>query len=638
MLVDDFFSTLSQNAQIASFNKRSAIIHDGNIRILCGFAKNDKNVEYSKEVTLFPSPQLPEKLRLTGLVVLEKLRFALLWSSSSVFAIRLKSELFSERWDRLQPDYYCECYPLFSTMKSSVGIEQIRILPISIENLNLVAVLCTDSVIRFYNINSSNGVVLLSLDFGALFSSSTKSKNTFGLRKEIVSFDFCVQPHQSYISMLTVDSEGEMYGATVHFSSLTLGTPVDIYPIETPRSIPTDPIDIRHIEHSFSEVFQVFALLSAGNIVSHLIAMPNELGIIEVHLHEKFQLPSKSPIEEPKIIISSACQSASYEISTENALYSVNISGWTRAFVGASSEGTSTTESVVREVLVVVGDVENGNQGKSQQRSVQGVSLVIDRDQEEEEDDFEKTFSGQETCDVLHLVCILGNSGASIGMAISSIDWTSSCLESNKSEDPPEVEGDESQKSKTKYSGLCRFPQPFGSRRRRGNPAVFLNAVDEWVKNQKEAVSLTLKRCVELQTGASSLEELNEQLETRIFEQSNNVEEAKLELFKLKDRMEMIRRRLNNITARIDENMPLSALEIRMLERMKEHQNNISMLSIKIPQLALEVSDQRRKSNVVQTHLGNRSKKLSNVEKNSQDIENLRGRIETLKNSLNLKN
>ncbi|KIH61714.1 hypothetical protein ANCDUO_08009 [Ancylostoma duodenale] len=206
-------------------------------------------------------------------------------SESDLFLVRVSADLWASKSENYIPldHYVCELEQVHPTLLNSVKppkVLQTRwILADSFScSAHFLAVLFDDNRMRIYQAGNVCDVPFTVVDYSLFMCASdrpyeTPGSNSYGFFKSIVSFDCLSLPEESPI-LVAIDSEGEMY-ATI-FNVIGNTQPIITRPLVPPSALPCDPIQIKIIEHPMSDIFAVFSVLSSGNVISFVVAIPNE--------------------------------------------------------------------------------------------------------------------------------------------------------------------------------------------------------------------------------------------------------------------------------------------------------------------------------------------------------------------------
>ncbi|CAB3404313.1 unnamed protein product [Caenorhabditis bovis] len=504
--------------------------------------------------TLNLSLEISNKAVITEILVSKGGHHVLLIGPHAIYVIRINPELLITNSDRLSSEYFCSCFSLHESLlvkKSTYTVVQVRYLPEKIDGSSFIAVLFSDDCIRFYDLNNSVDSTILRVDFRQLLFDENDSKlnNTLGLHKSLVSFDL-KRAIDSSVTLIAVDSEAEFYGSIVYYSCFTEGVaPMTGRIGNVDDALANDPISIKFINTANEKVASVLALLSSGNVISHLVAIPDEFGWFELLLQDQIKIPTKI-----------GC-----------AMFVEN---------NYDSRYCASEETVVYELVSMAdADIQNTKTLKSV-----SISLLIQED-ENEDDDWEYV----ETNEVMHLIVSQG-----INETLSHIYAISSFI----------AEGSKTEENRNVPKGKSELEAKSNNTK----------AAIEQALSQNKPLSACI--CVNLHSTAQMFGETQQTIDDQLVQETKNVEDLKLAMFELKNKATSVRKQINVLISRVEDNVPLSKAELRIFDRLQHHQNCLSQMSIQIPKITLEVNEQKRVA-TTQALRKNASQpnKFANVEK-----------------------
>ncbi|CAO4365858.1 unnamed protein product [Caenorhabditis nigoni] len=652
MHITQLVESLSDRAVITTLNSSSVIVYDKNeLKIYLGFANNRETVEYSKEVVLLLSTPIPPKADIREIVVSKNGDFVILVGPRSTFVVRIGTEILFTSPDRLPSECFCECYSLHDSLilqNSSLSVLKCRILSEKCDDrTHIVAVLYSDNCVRFYNLLMKFESLLLSVDFRSYLhqgQDENVANNTFGLQKALVSFDLIPpQPKSSHFSMIVVDSDAEFYASFVHFSCFTEGISPRIHRLEVIEGLPCDPLDLRYIQTSNPRIASVFVLVSGGGVLTHIIVFANEFGEFQLLVNDQLRLPQSSG--DPKIVSNriKKLNVNRYEIATSSCLYAVNISPWFEALTSSSYDAQVKHDTRVFELVNAIISPNELSNTKSWTgaRPIRAVAVKLTEGLNTEESE-EGTMSESE--DVMHLVILENKDGQPAHVFnVATFDSNTWDVQSpSKKEQKPNVPTGsgksslEEQLAALKPLAACVISDKVSCEEAIDAASKFFDAVDERMKKHAELAQAFVERCIILSTSAQSLDERQQSVDQRLIEETNTVEELKARMYKTKERMEAARKGINVLFHRVEENVPLSDNEIRIFERLKEHQKMLSDMTILVPKMTLDSNELNRMTDVLlkKRNAGEEPSKFAAVEKNATEIESLEIRENKLQESI----
>ncbi|RCN43574.1 hypothetical protein ANCCAN_10473 [Ancylostoma caninum] len=325
-----------KNYLISSFRYKNLVIFcDGSMRFVYGLVSNNGYAEYTKLVHVSLSPRVPDEADITSMSITNDGSLIVLSSESDLFLVRVSADLWASKSENYIPldHYVCELEQVHATLLNSVKppkVLQTRwILADSFNcSAHFLAVLFDDNRIRMYQAGNICDVPFTVIDYSLFMCASdrpyeTPGSNSYGFFKSIVSFDCLSLPEESPV-IVAIDSEGEMY-ATI-FSVVGNTQPIT-RPLIPPSALPCDPIQIKVIEHPMTDIFAVFAVLSSGNVISFVVAVPNEQSAYSLFLHEQLQLPQTSPLS-----ICSTDLEYTVIVASDTSLLHFDLSQWIQEY------------------------------------------------------------------------------------------------------------------------------------------------------------------------------------------------------------------------------------------------------------------------------------------------------------------
>ncbi|CAP24092.2 Protein CBR-CYP-44A1 [Caenorhabditis briggsae] len=628
MHITQLVETLSDRAVITTLNSSSVIVYDKNeLKIYLGFANNRETVEYAKEVVLLLSTPIPPKADIREIVVSKNGDFVILVGPRSTFVVRIGTEILFTSPDRLPSECFCECYSLHDSLilqNSSLSVLKCRILSEKCgDRTHIVAVLYSDSCVRFYNLLMKFESLLLSVDFRSYLhqgQDENVANNTFGLQKALVSFDLIPpQPKSSHFSLIVVDSDAEFYASFVHFSYL------------------------RYIQTSNPRIASVFVLVSGGGVLTHIIVFANEFGEFQLLVNDQLRLPQSSGDPE---IVSNRMKKLNvnrYEIATSSCLYAVNISSWFEALTSSSYDLHVKQDTRVFELVNAIISPNELSNTKSWTgaRPIRAVAVKLTEGMNTEESEEETVLESE---DVMHLVILENKDGQPAHVfnvaTFDSNTWdVQSPSKKEQQQNVPTSSGKsslEEQLAALKPLAACVISDKVSCEEAIDAASKFFDAVDERMKKHAELAQAFVERCLILSTSAQSLDERQQSVDQRLIEETNTVEELKARMYKTKERMELARKGINVLFHRVEENVPLSDNEIRIFERLKEHQKMLSDMTILVPKMTLDSNELNRMTDVLpkKRNAGEEPSKFAAVAKNAAEIESLEIREKKLQESI----
>ncbi|KAL6734709.1 hypothetical protein Aduo_005219 [Ancylostoma duodenale] len=326
-----------KNYFISSFRYKNLVVFcDGSMRFVYGLVNNNGYAEYTKLVHVSLSPRIPDEADLSSMSITNDGSLIVLSSESDLFLVRVSADLWASKSENYIPldHYVCELEQVHPTLLNSVKppkVLQTRwILADSFScSAHFLAVLFDDNRMRIYQAGNVCDVPFTVVDYSLFMCASdrpyeTPGSNSYGFFKSIVSFDCLSLPEESPI-LVAIDSEGEMY-ATI-FNVIGNTQPIITRPLVPPSALPCDPIQIKIIEHPMSDIFAVFSVLSSGNVISFVVAIPNEQSTYSLFLHEQLQLPQTSSLS-----ICSTDLEYTVIVASDTSLLHLDLSQWIQEY------------------------------------------------------------------------------------------------------------------------------------------------------------------------------------------------------------------------------------------------------------------------------------------------------------------
>lgn len=289
---------------ISSFRYTNLVIFcDGFLTFVYGFVNNDGIAEYTRSIKVILSPRIPTDIKITFMSVVNDGSLVVLSGMNSLFIVRVWADLWASSADGHVPlgQYFCGVEQVHPTLFASPRApKSLRIRWINSNSINssaqLLTVLFDDNRIRIYHADNVCDVPYMVIDYCSFMCTTDLpyegyGSNSYGFYKCITSFD-CIASCDECPTIIAIDSEGEMYSTTVNINSNSASPWTR--PLIPPSSLPCDPVDIRIVDHPMNDLFSVFAVLSAENVISFVVAIPDEQSGHSLFLHEQLQLSKGS--------------------------------------------------------------------------------------------------------------------------------------------------------------------------------------------------------------------------------------------------------------------------------------------------------------------------------------------------------
>lgn len=271
-----------------------------------------------------------------------------------------------------------------------------------------------------------------------------------------------------------------------------------------------------------------------------------------------------------------------YEIATSTCLFSVNISPWFDNLIGNSQ---SSQETRVSELVNVI---DSGREfAKSATwtgaRALRAISIQLARENENDELTMEED-------EILHLVLLETNDGVFTVSTFENSAWTASGARPTTSTGTgpmaPVKSSIEQQLAELKPIPACVISDKISEEEALDAALKYIEVIENRMKKHAELARAAMERCTALAASAQVLDEKQQALDERLVAETTTVETLKVQMHELKSRMEATRKTMNVLFHRVEENVPLSDNEIRIYERLKEHQKMLSDMSIQVPKVS----------------------------------------------------
>ncbi|KAK6736972.1 hypothetical protein RB195_019579 [Necator americanus] len=325
-----------------------------------GLFNNRGYAEYTKSVNVTLSPRIPDDINVTSMSVTNDGSLIALSSADNLFIVRVSTDLWASKSENYIPldQYVCELEGVHPTLFESIRpphVLQLRwIFADSFNSMvNFLAVLFDDNRIRLYRAENICDVPYAVIDYSLFMCANdrpqeTPGSNSYGLFKSIVSFDCLALPEENPV-VIAIDSEGEMYATVI--SVISNAQPI-VRPLVPPSALPCDPVGIQIVDHPMNDIFSIFAILSSGNVISFVIALPDEQCGYSLFLHEQLQLPQTYPMS-----VCSTGLEYTVIIANKSSILHLDLSQWILEYArmlqdqGGISTTPSSSLSIVRELI-----------------------------------------------------------------------------------------------------------------------------------------------------------------------------------------------------------------------------------------------------------------------------------------------
>ncbi|XGW09056.1 hypothetical protein V3C99_011398 [Haemonchus contortus] len=626
-------SLLGKPYLISSFRYKNLVIFcDGSMTFVYGLNNNNGVAEYTRSVKVLLSPSLPDEVEITSMSVMHDGSLAVLSSANCLFITRVSTDLWISKADGNVPynQYICEVQEVHPTLFDSPRPPKVlRLRWILMDSMNssvhLLAVLFSDNRIRIYQADNICDIPFATVDYASFMCASDRTcdgygSNSYGFFKSIVSFDCIVEPDEAPV-VIAIDSEGEMYSTVININN---SSPALTRPLIPPSNLPCDPVDLRLVDHPMSDLFSVFAVLSASNAICFVVAVPDEHASYSLFLHEQLQLPQSSSW--------SLCTD-SFEstilVANESTVYHMDLSSWLQDYadaLGESGTGTGPASTlkgtVTRELISTLHHHEKTELPHSlcpaQERA---VGLLC-----------KSTYPRAST--VMFIACTQDPPLATAFLKQTVSD--SQIPDSEQSVVPKDMRLNVNEKVLntilSKRKALAPILKAPSYQEQLKNLADFFDCAH---KNQivlRAALEMSQDRLNVLVTFAAQLAErqsvLNQRL-LQVFRQNVSLREKNEQL---RTDVSKTLSRVDKLSVRLTENQKLSAEELKLLARLKECRAKMLSNSVKVSKLSIEAAQLERETRgTARPFTASMGANLFILEHGKEELAALKSRLENLR-------
>ncbi|VDM39813.1 unnamed protein product [Toxocara canis] len=294
---------------ICGYRQQGVLIFDDDSLRLCAYFSTDTNgsAYYDHEVVLKIRPRLPVDANVTWIAANESGSRVALISSRGAFFLEVPRDIWASNmrlWnERIQPTYYCRCAAIGSALQIGTGHRNVlkarwyvkELDEVGQDKSDRIALLYSDSVIRIFDTSERAEIPIAKFDFRHMLRSDFSAKQSqsagLGLCNFIASFDFgprfkCTDAANEEMrihTLFAVDNEnGDIYVAPFHFDSPLSFQPSGPFRVEpwSRGEHSPDACDIIHVRHPSSPILHVFALITTGGVVTHFVPIPLQKVIV----------------------------------------------------------------------------------------------------------------------------------------------------------------------------------------------------------------------------------------------------------------------------------------------------------------------------------------------------------------------
>nr|CDJ81122.1 Protein ZK177.4 [Haemonchus contortus] len=624
-------SLLGKPYLISSFRYKNLVIFcDGSMTFVYGLNNNNGVAEYTRSVKVLLSPSLPDDVEITSMSVMHDGSLAVLSSANCLFITRVSTDLWISKADGNVPynQYICEVQEVHPTLFDSPRPPKVlRLRWIVMDSLNssvhLLAVLFSDNRIRIYQADNICDIPFATIDYASFMCASDRTcdgygSNSYGFFKSIVSFDCIVEPDEAPV-VIAIDSEGEMYSTVININN---SSPALTRPLIPPSNLPCDPVDLRLVDHPMSDLFSVFAVLSASNAICFVVAVPDEHASFSLFLHEQLQLPQSSSW--------SLCTD-SFEstilVANESTVYHMDLSSWLQDYADALGEsGTGT-----RPASTLKGTVTR-----------ELISTLYHH---------EKTELPHSLCPAqeraVGLLCKSTNPRASTVMFIACTqDPPLATAFLKQTVTDPQIHDSESVVPKDMRLNVNeKVLNTILSKRKALTPLLKAPSYQEQLKNLADFFDCAHKNQIVLRAALEmSQDRLNVLVSfaAQLAERQSILNQRLLQVFRqnvnLREKNEQLRTdvsktlsRVDKLSVRLTENQKLSAEELKLLARLKECRAKMLSNSVKVSKLSIEAAQLERETRgTARPFTASMGANLFILEHGKEELTALKSRLENL--------
>ncbi|PAV77555.1 hypothetical protein WR25_07171 [Diploscapter pachys] len=580
-------------------SKRVLVYSDGSLYLLHGFIYENGQLSISKKIKISLFPSIPASESIQQMTISPGGSSVVLWSAEKVYVVRLGNELV--HLDESRPDYVCECQSAnLSESRRKSKILEVRWLNDTEESFNVFTVLFDNNTIGVHFAEAALDGPSQTVDFSSVVGCSGDGDhfgqtNTFGLFKRLVSFD--VLPSSKFAMMndlIAVDSEGEIYLAHIDLSAHS--DPAAVRALIPPTALPTESLAIRVIRHPNSSIFVLLAILSGGNTISHVLAIPNERDLYDLYLHDQYCLEKNVGICNLNVDIS---DNSSYLLATDRVLIRVDLSKLLNDFYELPQN------AAVKTLNFSVVTPSQEWMRISWKLMKMGKNTLSEPRHDFEQLDSDSTFlKNRETSKV----------------EISKI-------------------GDFQKKFEHKLK--ARGPLPCISL----NPSLseeellthfttFVKAVGLRFKENKQLVSELVNYAAELTDKAEQLAGKRAELGLKLMEKFNQLMAMKKKVGVARDRMNVLERRCDLIMGKVSATQPPTQFDQKMFQSLNEIKKQLLTYDIQCQQMILNISEERRSLIGTQSFTPSNSARNFVLSSNTQELDVLLRRTEEMKEQM----
>uniref|UniRef100_A0A0N5ASH4 CPSF_A domain-containing protein n=1 Tax=Syphacia muris TaxID=451379 RepID=A0A0N5ASH4_9BILA len=401
-LLNDFFVDV-KSAVIGGYLDVGLLVYNSEgLHLLSSFLLNaNGHIAFSRKVKFFLQPVLTKDSKVQSIETNEIGSRIALVGLKHVFVIEVPKDLWgrfstcsSKVGEHVLSDYYCRCLmvgnSISSTSRSFHIIKAqwyVKEFQETGAKVNKLAVLYSNSVIRIFDTETDVDIPIVKVDFGSVIYGQeydASFQNSFGLRNNIVSFDFgplieVELENEPYSTIFAVDTANDVYVVPLRFDNsriLSISGPHKMFPIDSTEA-DSDIYDFAYIRHRASGTLPVFSIISNKGSLFHFVMIRNNEVFIEGQYNLDFMIYDNIQLTEEdaslftkyKIVLDSFISGHYFVLGNYN-VFSIDVTPWVNSVVRAYNFGVGSAEDVdLKETCVnhVFSVISGKNEGRPQE-------------------------------------------------------------------------------------------------------------------------------------------------------------------------------------------------------------------------------------------------------------------------------
>ncbi|KHN83435.1 Uncharacterized protein Tcan_07942 [Toxocara canis] len=661
---------------ICGYRQQGVLILDDDSLRLCAYFSTDTNgsAYYDHEVVLKIRPRLPVDANVTWIAANESGSRVALISSRGAFFLEVPRDIWASNmrlWnERIQPTYYCRCAAIGSALQIGTGHRNVlkarwyvkELDEVGQDKSDRIALLYSDSVIRIFDTSERAEIPIAKFDFRHMLRSDFSAKQSqsagLGLCNFIASFDFgprfkCTDAANEEMrihTLFAVDNEnGDIYVAPFHFDSPLSFQPSGPFRVEpwSRGEHSPDACDIIHVRHPSSPILHVFALITTGGVVTHFVPIPLQKAFVdgavdyEMIAVDSFLLPSESDVSDELFLVNDEVMSNRYLVCGLSGVFWVDVKPSIAAMLATLKSGalyeaaSESSENRLHHVFSVVGVEPSCAMAKITSACTVATGVQATEACSREKYGRKVLFAAVtgdsqllSRCITIHYLHsndkIISLNGAMLGQRCERIDEISlsdECLNLlRKRVTVPKVKlnGALSEEELVEVAGAV------------------VDALMENLSIAKNAHQHATSKLSDAHQRKLDLEEQWEEVDTRTLDVVRGYLNAKNQIYRIRDSIEELRKRLDRIRSVLSLRAPmLTNAEKETFDKLEKMQSILKEQTQYIARLADEMVSRRRErfgsARPFQASFNARAFMLS---KNSDDIVQLESSIKQLRKRL----